>query len=341
MESSSPSPTRTNGFAGHVVGLGVLVVCVLVAGWLIINRQYVLDQLTVWQYRPSSEVQTIASNAQLSDHGRFYFYASQPEIDGASAFNEQCQKQEEHSAILGCYTMRRIYVYDVANDQLEGIKEVTAAHEMLHAAWDRLSDAERNRITPLLEAAYTKVATDEFKERMAYYDRTQPGERANELHSIIGTEVAGLGTELEQYYAHYFTNRAQVVAFHQRYQKVFNDLDAKVKTLQAELQQLDKEVKEKMTAYESRRVQLQQMNSELQAQSESLDRSDAAAVSAYNVRVNEFNAAITALKADFQVVTGMITAYNQKVVEYNSVAFSQSTLQKSIDSSEAPIAPSI
>jgi len=341
VESSSPSPMKTSGFASHLVGFGIMAVFALTAGWLILNREYVVDQLTVWQYQPSTEVQSIATRASLTDQGRFYFYASQPQVDEASTFNDQCKKQEEQSAILGCYATRRIYIYNVTNDQLDGIKEVTAAHEMLHAAWDRLSDSEKERLTPLLETAYTKVENDELKERMAYYARTQPGERSNELHSIIGTEVGALGSELEQYYAQYFSNRAQIVAFHQKYQQVFNDLDARIKALQAELDQLDATVKQRLAAYDTQRAQVEQMSNSLNAQANSLDRTNAAAVNAYNAQVRQFNAAVTALKADYAAVNQLVADYNQKVVEYNSVAFSRSSLQKSIDSSQTPVAPAI
>jgi len=341
VESSSPLPTKTSGVASHLVGFGIMIIFVLVAGWLILNREYVVDQLTVWQYQPSTEVQSITSHAALTDQGRFYFYASQPEVDEAASFNDQCKKQEEQSAILGCYATRRIYIYDVTNEQLDGIKEVTAAHEMLHAAWDRLSDKEKQRLTPLLEAAYSKVASDDLKERMAYYARTQPGERANELHSIIGTEFGGLSKELEQYYSQYFSNRAQIVAYHQKYQKVFNDLDARIKALQAELDQLDATVKQRLAAYDAQRARVEEMNSSLNAQASSLDRTSASAVNAYNVQVREFNAAVSALKADYAAVSQLVADYNQKVIEYNSVAFSRSSLQKSIDSSQAPVAPAI
>jgi len=341
VESSSPLPTKASGLASHLVGIGIMVLFVLVAGWLILNKEYVVDQLAVWQYQPSSEVKSIASRASLTDQGRFYFYASQPEVDEASSFNDQCKKQEEQSAILGCYTVRRIYIYDVTNEQLDGIKEVTAAHEMLHAAWDRLSNSEKAHLSSLLEAAYTRVVTDELKERMAYYDRTQPGERDNELHSILGTEFGGLSGELEKYYSQYFSNRAQVVAYHQKYEKVFNDLDDRIKALQAELTQLDTTVKQRLAAYNSQRTQIEQTNESLNARARTLDRSSAADVNAYNAQVNQFNASVAALKADYAAVTELIAVYNQKVIEYNSVAFSRSSLQKSIDSSQAPVAPAI
>ncbi len=50
----------------------------------------------------------------------------------------------KRNAILGCYnpSSRDIYIYNVTNSELDGVKEVTAAHEMLHAAWERLSESE-------------------------------------------------------------------------------------------------------------------------------------------------------------------------------------------------------
>ena len=56
---------------------------------------------------------------------------------------------------------------------------------------------------------------------MEYYDRAQPGTRANELHSILGTEFADLGDELEEYYRRYFTDRSEVVKLHAQYQEKF------------------------------------------------------------------------------------------------------------------------
>ena len=38
---------------------------------------------------------------------------------------------------------RSIYLYHVENEELSGITEVTAAHEMLHAAWIRLDEREK------------------------------------------------------------------------------------------------------------------------------------------------------------------------------------------------------
>ena len=37
------------------------------------------------------------------------------------------------TAVLGCYANREISIFNVTDQRLDGIREVTAAHEMLHA----------------------------------------------------------------------------------------------------------------------------------------------------------------------------------------------------------------
>ena len=111
--------------------------------------------------------------------------------------------------------MKTIALFDVTDPRLDGIEEVVASHEMLHAAWDRMSQGEKDRLTPLLDAAYAEQANNkDLVERMAFYARTEPGEETNELHSILGTEVAHLSPALEKYYSQYFSNRQALVALH-------------------------------------------------------------------------------------------------------------------------------
>ena len=117
----------------------------MVAGAIlaVVNRQQIIDEITLWQYQPSEQIATIASRAKMSDTGKRMFYISKPQIKSANEFNEDCRRVEKGNAILGCYNQSsgEIYVYDVTNPELDGVKEVTAAHEMLHAAWARLGSA--------------------------------------------------------------------------------------------------------------------------------------------------------------------------------------------------------
>lgn len=135
--------SRGNSKTAVIVSSLLTVLLFLVAGWVVLNRQYVVDQLVVWQYQPSSQISQLAERAQMNDKGTFYFYASEPQLEGTAKFNEVCKRQEENSAILGCFTNGKIFVYDISDERLSGVEEVTAAHEMLHAVYVRLSSSEK------------------------------------------------------------------------------------------------------------------------------------------------------------------------------------------------------
>lgn len=103
-------------------------------------------------------------------------------------------------------------MFDVTNQELNGIEQVTAAHEMLHAAYDRLSDSQRQKVDALLLTEADKLKSDPtFSARIAVYAKLPKDQYVNELHSVIGTEVADPGSALEQYYTTYFADRTQVI----------------------------------------------------------------------------------------------------------------------------------
>ncbi len=77
------SDTRQSRDHGHVVALIATTICVAIAAFLFFNRQFVVDQLSVWQYKPSAEVTSLANRSGMSDEGKFYFFAAQPAVDEA------------------------------------------------------------------------------------------------------------------------------------------------------------------------------------------------------------------------------------------------------------------
>lgn len=225
-----------------VLTLVLVAAAASVGGWMLANPQRVSDQFTVWEFEPSPVIAGYAERSGMTDEGRFLFYASRPAVQSGDEFDEQCSTESEGVGILGCYqhSDRRIYLFDVTDDRLDGIEEVVAAHEMLHAAWDRMSADERAELEPLLEAAAAENDDDpEFAERLAFYAEAEPGERANELHSIVGTEFGGLDSALEQHYAEYFTDRSSLVALHQKSNAVFTQQQDAIDEIVAQLTALE------------------------------------------------------------------------------------------------------
>lgn len=331
---------KNRSFVRSIVVALVTLVVLSAAGWSILNRQYIVDQLNVWQYEPTSAIATITDRSGMSDKGKFYFYASQPKIETAKGFNDNCTRQEANSAILGCYSAQKIYVYDVTNAELDGVEEVTASHETLHAIWDRMSDPEKQSVGTLLEAAYKKINDPKLNERMAYYQRTEPGERDNELHSILGTEYANLGTELETQYTKYFSNRAKVVALHDKYQSKFESLKVQSDALSAELASLKAIITTQSTQYNSEAASVTAAANELKQKYDTVDRTNSSEVRAYNAQRQKLINRIDALEALRLQINSETDSYNQKVVQYNLLVVSTNELNKSLDSTLAP-APSL
>ena len=232
----------------NAVLLGLSAVLFALAGLIFFNRQYVIDEARLFRYTPSAEVKSIAEMTTMKDEGKRYFYASHPEINDRQAFNSNCSDHGEETIILGCYKALNIYIFDVTDPRLPGVKEVTAAHEMLHAAYDRLSDDERQRIDKLVKAEVDRIADPRLADLVKVYNKTEPGELLNEMHSIVGTEVGDISPDLEQYYSRYFSDRAKVVNLSEGYEKVFSDLKSQQDDLSAQLDKLNAEIKRRSQA---------------------------------------------------------------------------------------------
>ena len=318
-------------------GLGSLIFSVVLIGLSIViwlNRQYIVDSISFWQYSPSTTVANITERIKLSDTGKFAFYASQPTVDGSRAFNATCDRKEENTAILGCYAASRIYIFDVQDTRLDGIEEVTAAHELLHAIYQRLPEGEKANVNRLVEAEYEKLRTNpDFAERMAFYDRTEPGERDNELHSIIGTEIGPISSELEAHYAKYFTDRSRIVGFYAAYNKVFTALSDRAKELSAQLDTLSAQIKDASAKYNN---DIKQLNADIAQFNQRANSGDFTSQAQFNTQRQALVARVNALAQGRDSVNAKITEYNRLKDEYNNTVTQSNQLYKSIDSSLAP-----
>lgn len=318
----------------RIVNFALSALLIAVAVWLFINRQYVQDQITVWQFKPAPGVVGLVDRAGMNDNGKFYYLASQPKLDGTQNFNDECDKIEDSTSILGCYSNMKIYVYDVTDPKLDGIKEVTAAHETLHAIYARLSSAERSLVNKLLEDEYLKLEKQaDFKQRMAFYARTEPTERDNELHSIIGTEVKDISPQLEEWYAKYFNDRQKVLALNDSYGTVFRRLSDKAKDLSAQISTLSASISAETTSYNRAVAQL---NVDIEKFNNTKYKSESQFYSDRQKLMDR----ISVLDDERQKINADITNYQKLIEQYNAIATESKKLYNSIDSTLAP-APSV
>ncbi|CAN5378721.1 hypothetical protein BH10PAT4_BH10PAT4_2170 [soil metagenome] len=323
---------KSRSLGSTIVAIVFTLIVLGATAWVVTNRQFVLDQLNVWWYQPTTSITSLSNRSGMSDTGRFYLYASQPQIESATDFNVNCVRQEVSSAILGCYSAQRIYIYDVTNNELDGVEDVTASHEMLHAVWERMSSGEKQSVGALLESAFVVVNDPKLNERMAYYDRTEPGERNNELHSILGTEYSNLGGKLEAYYGKYFTSRTKVVTLHNSYQSKFDSLKDQSDVLRAELATLKKAISDQSGQYNTEAASVSIAAEDLKKQYDKVDRTSSSEVKAYNAQRQVLLNRIAALDSLRAQINAETDAYNQKVTQYNSIVVTTNELNSSLDS---------
>ena len=323
------STSKTNK-ATTILAFVVSIVVVVAAFWLYTNRQLVQDQLSVWNYTPSSSVEKLDSSIKFTDKGLFTFYATKPAVLDSKDFNGQCPRQETGSPILGCYTTEdRIYVFNVNNAELDGIQEVTAAHEMLHAAWRRMDVAEQKRMGDLLTAAYEKNATKELRDRMAYYQRTEPDAITNELHSILGTEVPNLGPELETYYAQYFQDRQAVLNLHAKYNTVYTNLYTRADTLYTNMETLSKSIETRSTTYTA---DVTLLSADINSFNSRANSGDFNSLAQFNREKAVLENRSSAIEARRVAIESDIATYNSYYDEYQKIASQIEVLNRSVDS---------
>lgn len=332
------SNTRTSR-TGSIIAFILSGLFITIASVLFMNRQAVLDQITVWTYEPSPAIATIEENVNFTNKGKFIFYATKPALEKQDTFNKECPRQEAGSPILGCYTNTdRIYIYDLTNEQLSGMEEVTAAHEMLHAVWFRTSKTEQDKLKTELEAAYQKLSNEELTTRMEYYQRTEPGEYINELHSILGTEIASLGEPLESYYAQFF-DRATVLKLHDQYNGVYKALYARADDLYAKMESLSTSIQTRIAQYETA---VNQYSAEVDSFNSRADGGGFTTMSQFNAERAALIARSNALDASRQSINADIDTYNAYYAEYQDIAKQIEVLNESIDSfNQIDQAPSV
>ncbi len=301
----------------------VSIFAALVAG--VIQRQALYDWWRLKDYQPSQEIEELAAQTTMNDHGKRLFYIQHPTLADKQAFNQHC-RENEHTIILGCYISRQgIFLYDVTDERLVGVEQVTAAHELLHAAYERLDSGERERVDSVLREAYNQLSDVRIKKTIATYEARKANIN-NELHSIIGTEVADLPDTLEEYYRKYFTDRSRIAEYSKKYEAVFTQQKTKIDQYDTELTELKKDIEERQNnlsmqaqAIKNERDQLNKLLSSNQTE-------------AYNNGVQAFNDKVQEYNAEVKKVRDMITRYNNLVKERNDIAVEERELLKSLDS---------
>lgn len=299
-----------------------------------VYRYDVHDWALLRGYTPSTQIADISDRLAFTDYGERLFYINDPQLLGPAEFNESCPDKEA-SIILGCYNGRQIYVFDVDDPRIESVEEVTSAHEMLHAAYERFSDKRLKELQGWLEVTRRELNDERVEKTFQSYEDAGVEDIYNEIHSILGTEVRDLPDYLEEHYKEFFTDRSIVVTMSESYEEVFTSIETQVEEIDKQLAVL--------------RFEIDQAESALTALSVSLDAQrvvldgllNAGNIEVYNSRVPEFNRQTSAYNAEVQNVKDSVAEYNKLVIDRNELSLEKNNLVESIDSNPAPVEQAI
>jgi len=315
----------------RTLGFSIFIVVFAVAIYIAYNnKQFIKDNFVVLTTDLTPESNSLGAKLALTDEGDFLYQASQTDFEKSADFKSSCGGIEKQAIVLGCYTKQRIYIYDVTDKKLEGVRETTAAHEVLHAAYERLSDSQKSEVDKML-LKQSEVLTDKrVKDTLALYKDLNKDELFNEMHSIFGTELRSLSPELEEYYKKYFTNRSAVVDYSDKYQSVFKKLKIKADSLKAQLKTLTQLKKDN-------ELILQYQKSAIDSQQLKLNALKNTDISSYNSAVPSFNQSISTYNTLVAEYKSLIEQMNKIITEINSNITEQNSLTKKLDSNYAPI----
>lgn len=304
-----------------LIGIGVFVF------W---NREWIYDYYRGVSYQPSSEMTRIRDELRLTEQGEFRFNAAQPKLSEREEFNAYCRGDDTEIAVLGCYTNGEIYVYNITDEQLTGIRELTTAHELLHVMWARMSDADKSALEESLAQVLEENRGFLAEELEAYNE----SERQEELYVRAGTEVKNLPEELEEHYREIFEDQDAIVDFYDSYISVFRALEAELDALSLKMEEMSGDIEGRTSAYE---IAVEQLNADI------VSFNGCAEVVGCFASAEEFYAERAelverqnSLEAEYDSISALISEYNELVEKYNADVLRSEELNNKINSAARP-----
>ena len=273
----------------------------------------------------------IMEDLDLTDRGEFLFKASRPVLSSRDEFNSTCRTvMDEEVAVLGCYVDEDIYVYNIDSAELDGVRELTTAHELLHAVWARMGESERSELAADLKQVLEKNQ-EVLGEELNAYDAA---EKQEELFVRAGTEVANLPAGLEKVYGEVFSNQDKVVGFYNKYIQVFRAMEKEMDELAAQMQSIQGEI-DSLTGEYERRIDL--LDGEITSFNNCAETAGCFASEGefYNRRA-VLVAEREALEGMYNQINGLVDQYNGLVEKYNADVTRTEKLNQVMNSSSKP-----
>lgn len=328
MQNARTKSSSVGAIVALIITL-VLIGVIVCLGIAFGSLTAISDVIKGSKYQPDAEMARVIENDQFTKSGERILRATYPELESASDFNQHCYSgAERESSVLGCYSSDRIYVYDIDNAELDGIKETVLAHELLHAVWNRMSDKEQKALYADLESTY-KAHSNEMSEHMTQYSQD---EYYDELHSIIGSQLSesDMTDALRKHYAKYFTSQNLIAKYYNSYNAKFKALEQKAEELSAQIEQYKVEVEtltsQYNTAYETLVADVEDFNARANRPNGFYNRAQ------FDAERSQLLARQENLDQMYDQLSELINTTNALVEQYNNNAIQIGDLYDSVNS---------
>jgi hypothetical protein len=309
----TPPSSASKSPSGFLVFISVFLIVLIV---ILLIRQRIFDAIKLYHYTPPSEIVLLANEDTMNNYTKHVFYVNHPMVvPTVGAFRIYCP-EDETDIVLGCYHVGQngIYIYAVNDPGLSGVEQVTAAHEVLHAVYARLTTSARETLDQELESYYKHgLVNSRVAAEVQLYQKTEPGSVYDEMSCTFGTEIADLPANLTQYYNQFFKDRLQIVAYEQQYQSAFTTRQNEVTSDDQELSSLNQQINQEQQQLQTQLAQINAERAVLQNLSNTNELEYNAEVPSFNQLISSYNSGVNTLQAN-------IADYNQIVASRNSIA---------------------
>jgi hypothetical protein len=274
------------------------------------------DSIKLAKYQAPPQIAQLAQATKMTDKGRRLFYLTNPQVKPKTEGLQACRSagSSDQTNTLGCYIPAKgIFILEVNDQRLQGVMETTAAHEMLHVAYQELSIEEQNILNQQLQKSFDQLKDQKLQDILDIYKQHDPSSILGELHSRLGTQYADLSPELEKHYRNYFSDRSTVVALSKNYGQAFAQLETKANKIERQLLALKANI-------ERLEAQAKEQRAALNTPPASADQRDE-----YNRRVDTYNQFIREINQQSQ-------AYNQMLRSYKALSAEEKSLNNALTS---------
>ncbi len=314
---------RTHRIIRTVASL--VIIASIFAAWRFVNFSVLFDTVNANGYDPSVELQDIIANIRLTPAGDRIMRGTRAELQDADAFNASCERSEEKIILLGCYANNQIFVYNIDDRDLKGVREATLAHELLHAVWARTPASERDALKVSLKSLYDK--NEDLQKHLKLYNES---EFYDELHSIVGSQIDNdlLPADLKVHYAKYFQDQNLIAKFYHKYNDNLTATEKRLDELEKIMESSGAALQTRLDAYN---MANQKLSDDVAAFNSKASKGTMTEEE-YNIGYADLTKRKEEMLAEYNAIQAAIEDYNVYVTEYNKYVVFTKKIYNSMDS---------